>query len=949
MSQPFLHVKGAKEHNLKNVDVSLPRNKLVVFTGVSGSGKSSLAFDTIYAEGQRRYVESLSSYARQFLDQMDKPDVESIEGLSPAISIEQKTTSRNPRSTVATVTEIYDYLRLLFARVGKPHCPQCDKPIAGQSSTQIVETIMKYPEGTALQILSPVVRDRKGEYKKLFKELKSRGYSRAIVDGEQIRLDEAPELDKKYKHTIEVIIDRIKVNPEKRDRIADSVETAMNLGEGMLKLDFPRNNDMEPVYMSEDLVCLDCDLSFPELQPRDFSFNSPHGACPTCDGLGESRVFDAALVVPNPTLSVARGALEPFGTDPTSWHNSQIRQMGRFYGFSVRTPFQELDQRFKDKLLLGDDFEMTYIFEKNKNKYEFQTRFEGVIPNLQRRYRETGSAKVREDLQKYMALNICDKCSGDRLKPMPLAVRIQDRNISQYTALSVEAAYEAFDAMPLVGNDALIADKILKEVVERLKFLNDVGLGYLTLNRSAGTLSGGESQRIRLATQIGSKLMGVLYVLDEPSIGLHQRDNRKLLNTLKNMRDLGNTVIVVEHDQETIEEADFLIDIGPGAGEHGGEIIFAGPPEEIEHCQESLTGKFLHGAETIETPGKRRKFRKANMVQILGARQNNLKNIDVKVPTGVFTCVTGVSGSGKSTLIHEILSKAAQKQINGSSTKPGKHDRIKGLERFDKIIEIDQSPIGRTPRSNPATYVGLFGPLRDLFAATPESRARGYKPGRFSFNVKGGRCEVCEGGGMIKIEMHFLPDVYVTCEQCKGKRYNRETLEIHYRGKAINDVLEMTVEEAWMFFEHVPSVRNKLQTLMDVGLSYIRLGQAATTLSGGEAQRVKLSKELSKRDTGSTLYILDEPTTGLHFADVKKLLAVIHRLTEHGNTILIIEHNLDVIRCSDYIIDMGPEGGDAGGTVVTQGTPEEVAQNPDSHTGRFLKPFLFPEEALAKA
>jgi len=945
MSFSMLRVKGAKEHNLKNIDVDMPRNQLVVITGVSGSGKSSLAFDTIYAEGQRRYVESLSSYARQFLDQMDKPDVESIEGLSPAISIEQKTTSRNPRSTVATVTEIYDYLRLLFARVGRPHCPSCDKPIASQSSSQIVETIMGYPQGTGLQIMAPVIRDRKGEFKKLFAELKVKGYSRAVVDGESIRLDEPPDLDKKYKHTIEVVIDRIKVNADKRDRIADSVEIAVQLGEGMVKLDFPRD-EREPIYLSEDLVCLDCQLSFPELQPRDFSFNSPHGACPKCDGLGETRTFDRSLVVPDPRLSVSRGALEPFGSDRDTWHMSQIRQLAGYYDFSTKTPFKDLPTLIQTILLMGDKVDQLYTFEKNGNKYEFKTRYEGVIPNLKRRYRETSSQRIRDDLQKYMALNNCEDCSGDRLKPMPLAVRIEDRNVSQYTRLSVADAYQAFETLPLHGNDRLIADKILKEVVERLKFLNDVGLGYLTLNRGAATLSGGESQRIRLATQIGSKLMGVLYVLDEPSIGLHQRDNQKLLSTLKNMRDLGNTVIVVEHDQETIEESDYLIDIGPGAGEHGGEIIFAGPPSEIASCPESLTGRFLSGKEVIETPKKRRKFKKREMLQIKGARQNNLQNIDVQIPLQVFTCITGVSGSGKSTLIHEILSKSAARFINRSTARPGAHDSIKGLDRFDKIIEIDQSAIGRTPRSNPATYVGLFGPLRDLFAAVPESRARGYKPGRFSFNVKGGRCEVCEGGGMIKIEMHFLPDVYVTCEQCKGKRYNRETLEIHYRGKTINQVLEMTVEDAFTFFEHIPAVHNKLKTLMDVGLTYIRLGQPATTLSGGEAQRVKLSKELSKRDTGRTLYILDEPTTGLHFADVKKLLSVIQRLTDHKNTILIIEHNLDIIRGADYLIDMGPEGGDGGGKVVVTGTPEEVAMCEESYTGQFLKPLLFPETAM---
>jgi len=941
LSQDYILIKGAKEHNLRNIDVKIPRNKMVVITGVSGSGKSSLAFDTIYAEGQRRYVESLSAYARQFLDQMEKPDVESIEGLSPAISIEQKTTSRNPRSTVATVTEIYDYLRLLFARIGKPHCPNCGNPIRSQSASQIIETILEYPQDTALVILAPMVRDRKGEYKKMFLDLKAKGYSRAMVDGEMVRLDEPPDLDKKLKHTIEVVIDRIKVNKEKRDRIADSVETALQLGEGLIKLHFPKD-DRAPRLLSEHLVCLDCELSFPELQPRDFSFNSPHGACPSCDGLGENRTFDESLVVPEPQKSLSDGALIPFGDSEDGWHNSQIQQLSEKFCFSMTMPYQDLSDDIQHMLLHGAEKEMFFVFERNDNQYKFKTRYEGVIPNLKRRYRETGSERVREQLQQYMSMNRCEDCQGQRLKPMPLAVKIRQNNIAHYTCLPVQEALQAFDEIELDGNDYLIAEKILKEVCERLKFLNDVGLGYLTLNRSTGTLSGGESQRIRLATQIGSKLMGVLYVLDEPSIGLHQRDNRRLLNTLKEMRDLGNTVIVVEHDEETIREADHLVDMGPGAGEHGGEVIFSGPPSIITEQEDSVTGKFLSGAEAIETPSKRRTFNKKKMVKVIGASHNNLKSIDVQFPTGVFTCITGVSGSGKSTLVHEILSKTAQRIINRSTIRPGKHKEIKGLEQFDKIIEIDQSPIGRTPRSNPATYIGLFGLLRDLFAKVPESRARGYKPGRFSFNVKGGRCEVCQGGGLIKIEMHFLPDVYVVCEQCKGKRYNRETLEIAYRGKTINDVLNMTVEDARDFFQHIPQVRKKLQTLCDVGLTYIRLGQPATTLSGGEAQRVKLSKELSKRPTGQTLYILDEPTTGLHFADVKKLLQVIQRLTEQNNTIVIIEHNLDVIRSADYLIDMGPEGGDGGGTVVATGTPEEVAQNPNSHTGKFLNQLLTP-------
>lgn len=939
LSHSHIHVKGAREHNLQNIDVSIPRNKLVVITGVSGSGKSSLAFDTIYAEGQRRYVESLSAYARQFLDQMEKPNVESIEGLSPAISIEQKTTSRNPRSTVATVTEIYDYLRLLFARIGKPHCPNCQKPIQSQTASQIIETILEFPEGTSLAIMAPVVKDRKGEYKKLFLDLKAKGYSRAMVDGLMIRLEEPPELDKKLKHTIEVVIDRIKVVPDKRDRIADSVETALKLGEGVIKLEFPKDS-LPARLMSEHLVCLDCELSFPELQPRDFSFNSPHGACSSCDGLGETRTFDEILVVPDPSKTLAQGALIPFGDQDDGWHNSQVQQLAEKYKFSMNVPFENLPAKAKTMLLFGVDKEMYFVFERNGNQYKFKTRFEGVIPNLKRRYRETGSERVREQLQEYMSMNRCDVCHGQRLKPLPLAVKLRGENIAHFTSLAVRDALRTFEEINLEGNERLIADKILKEVSERLKFLNDVGLGYLTLNRSTGTLSGGESQRIRLATQIGSKLMGVLYVLDEPSIGLHQRDNRRLLNTLKEMRDLGNTVIVVEHDEETITEADHLIDIGPGAGEHGGRVIYSGPPKGIHDAKDSVTGRFLGGHESIETPEKRRRFDPAAMVRIYGAEHNNLKKIDVAFPTKVFTCITGVSGSGKSTLVHEILSKTAQRQINRSTCRPGRHDRVEGLEQFDKIIEIDQSPIGRTPRSNPATYVGLFGPLRELFAKVPESRARGYQPGRFSFNVKGGRCEVCQGGGLIKIEMHFLPDVYVVCEQCKGMRYNRETLEISYRGKTINDVLNMTVEEALEFFKKIPQVRKKLQTLCDVGLTYIRLGQPATTLSGGEAQRVKLSKELSKRDTGQTLYILDEPTTGLHFADVQKLLQVIQRLTDQNNTIVVIEHNLDVIRCADYLIDMGPEGGDEGGTVIATGTPEHVSTVPQSYTGEFLKKLL---------
>ncbi len=946
MSQTHLHVKGAKEHNLKNIDVSIPRDQLVVITGLSGSGKSSLAFDTIYAEGQRRYVESLSSYARQFLDQMDKPDVESIDGLSPAISIEQKTTSRNPRSTVATVTEIYDYLRLLFARIGRPHCPDCGEPIFGQNASQIIDEILSLEKGTAIAVLAPVVRDRKGEYRKLFIELKAKGYTRAVVDGETVRLDQPPTLDKKFKHSIDVVVDRIKVDPNKRDRVADAVENALLLAEGILKIDFPRD-DRTARVMSEHLVCLSCQVSFPELQPRNFSFNSPHGACPQCDGLGESRTFDESLVITDVKKSVLDGALAPLGDRDGSWLLTQIKKVADHHKFNLSKPFIKLSAKAQEIILFGSDVELLFVYEKGDSKFQFKSKYEGLLPNLKRRYKETSSAKVREQLQQYMSMNACESCLGRRLKPLPLAVKIQSMNIAEYTQLSVIDAYQRFADLDLKGNDALIADKILKEVVERLNFLNSVGLGYLTLNRNAGTLSGGESQRIRLATQLGSKLMGVLYVLDEPSIGLHQRDNRKLLDTLKGMRDLGNTVLVVEHDEETIREADFLIDLGPGAGEHGGELVYAGLPELIMDCASSITGRYLAGLESIKTPAKRRRFNKKKMIEILGAQENNLKHIDVAFPTGVFTCVTGVSGSGKSTLVHQILFKAAHNAVNRTRQKTGAHRELKGLHHIDKVIEIDQSPIGRTPRSNPATYVGLFGPLRDVFAMLPESRARGYKPGRFSFNVKGGRCETCEGGGMIKIEMHFLPDIYVTCEQCKGKRYNTETLEIHYKGKSINHVLSMTVEEATTFFKNIPVIYRKLKTLMDVGLSYIRLGQSATTLSGGEAQRVKLAKELSKRDTGQTLYILDEPTTGLHFADVKKLLDVIHRLVDQNNTMIIIEHNLDVIRSADYLIDMGPEGGDKGGTVLAIGTPEEVAECTNSYTGAYLKKQLSNTSSLA--
>jgi len=942
MSTEWIHVKGACTHNLKHIDVRMPRDKMVVITGLSGSGKSSLAFDTIYAEGQRRYVESLSAYARQFLDQMEKPEVDAIEGLSPAISIEQKTTSKNPRSTVATVTEIYDYYRLLFARIGKPHCPQCGDPIVSQSASEIIDTIMNFPENTALVILSPIIKDRKGEHRKLFQDLMARGYTRALVDGEMVRLEEAPSLDKHFKHTIDAVIDRIKVQPTKRDRIADSIEHALQLGEGVIKLDFPKDPDRDTQVMSEHLVCHRCHISFPKLEPRDFSFNSPHGACPDCDGLGESREFDPDQFI-DASLSLADGAILPYGDREGGWYLTQVLQVAERFGIPINKPFKKLSLKHKDIIFNGVPGKLSFVFKKDEKRYEFSSEFTGVLANLKRKYRETTSAAVREQLESFMSMHQCRACHGRRLKPLPLSVQVMGESIAYFSELSVRRALHAFSDMKLEGNDAQIAEKILREVVGRLQFLNGVGLGYLTLNRTAGTLSGGESQRIRLATQLGSKLMGVLYVLDEPSIGLHQRDNRRLLDTLKSMRDLGNTVIVVEHDEDTIREADYLVDLGPGAGEHGGHVVFSGPPEQVIHEEQSLTGAFLSGRDRIETPSKRRRFNKQKMIHVKGCSQNNLKGIDVAFPTGVFTCVTGVSGSGKSTLVTEILYKASHNHVYGSHKKTGTHKTMKGLQHIDKVIEIDQSPIGRTPRSNPATYVGLFTPIRELFAQVPEARSRGYKPGRFSFNVKGGRCETCEGAGLIKIEMHFLPDIYVTCEQCAGKRYNRETLEILYRGRNIYQVLDMTVEDSLEFFKNVPVIRRKCQTLFDVGLSYIRLGQAATTLSGGEAQRVKLSKELSKKDTGQTLYILDEPTTGLHFADVKKLLAVLHRLVDQNNTIVMIEHNLDVIKSADYLIDLGPEGGSGGGEIIGVGTPEQLALNEKSHTGHFLKSHLGPE------
>ena len=948
-----IHIKGAREHNLKNLDLSLPRNKLVVITGLSGSGKSSLAFDTLYAEGQRRYVESLSAYARQFLDQMEKPDVDSIEGLSPAISIEQKTTSKNPRSTVATVTEIYDYLRLLYARTGKPTCVGCGEPIASQTIQEMTDQILAKPEGTKLQLLAPVVRGRKGEYKKLLQDLMKRGYIRARVNGTMLDLSEGiPDLDKQKKHTLEVVIDRLKVSPALQPRLADSLEIACNLAEGsaliLVEPEPGQKAGSEQLFSSKlacnNMKCTQFGQGLPELEPRSFSFNSPYGACPTCDGLGFKRQFAEELIIPNPALSINEGAIQASGWKSVSedgWRSQLMDQLSRKMKFSLDTPWKKLPAEIRRLVLHGTEKEMRFTYEskRNQNRYDFVHHFEGVIGNLERRYRETTSEEIQAEMEQSMRVIPCEECGGQRLKPEVLAVYVGGLNVAQVVAKSVRESRQWFDDIALEGKDAVIAEKVLKEIRERLGFLDDVGLGYLTLDRSAATLSGGEGQRIRLATQIGSKLQGVLYVLDEPSIGLHQRDNLQLIHTLQEMRDLGNTVLVVEHDLETILAADHVVDMGPGAGEHGGFVVAQGTPDEISRTKGSITGDFLSGRDSIPVPRKRRKASRGYLT-VLGAEENNLKKVDAEFPIGLFTCVTGVSGSGKSTLVNEILYKALANQLHQGVHVVGKHKAIKGLEAVDKVIDIDQAPIGRTPRSNPATYTGLFTPLRELFAQLPESKARGYAPGRYSFNVKGGRCEKCEGDGVLKIEMHFLPDVYVTCEQCKGKRYNRETMEIHYKGKSISDVLNMTVEEALDLFGPIPVLANKLQTLTDVGLGYIRLGQSATTLSGGEAQRVKLAKELSKRATGRTVYILDEPTTGLHLKDIQKLLEVVNRLVETGNTLIVIEHNLDVIKTADWILDLGPEGGGAGGKVIALGTPEQVAKAKASVTGKYLAPYL---------
>ena len=928
--QTEIVIRGAAEHNLKRIDLTIPRNKLVVITGVSGSGKSSLAFDTLYAEGQRRYVESLSAYARQFLEMMEKPDVESIEGLSPAISIEQKTTSRNPRSTVGTVTEIYDYLRLLFARIGAPHCPNCGKPIRSQTVQQIVDAVAALPEGSKIQVLAPIVRGRKGTYKKEMREAARKGFVRARIDGTIRDLADEIDLDKQKKHTIEIVVDRLVIKPDLKGRLTDSVETALDAAEGLVVVDVDGKRDL---LFSRNLACADCGISIGDLAPRMFSFNSPYGACPECDGLGVRKTFDRDKILRDPSVSLRDGAI--------AWGDGNAYQvlessLYRAFRVSPATTYARLPAAFRKVLWEGSgDREFTYRWEGKRSTYEWKRTWEGILPSLERKYRETESESRREELEKLMSVHPCPACHGARLKPETLAVKVDGKTIAQHTALSVARAARLYEGLALAEKDAQIAAPILKEIRERLGFLENVGLGYLTLDRGAATLSGGEGQRIRLATLIGSRLTGVLYILDEPSIGLHQRDNRKLLSTLIRMRDLGNTVIVVEHDEETILEADHVVDLGPGAGELGGEVVAQGLPAEIAAHPRSLTGAFLSGRESIPVPKTRRRGSN-KAITIHGATEHNLKDLTVAFPLGRFTCVTGVSGSGKSTLVNEILHKALARKLHGAEDLPGAHANIAGVDQIDKVIDIDQSPIGRTPRSNPATYVGLFGPIRDLFALVPESRARGYQPGRFSFNVKGGRCEACEGDGVIRIEMHFLPDVYVTCDVCRGRRYNRETLEILYKGKSIADVLEMTVHQALAFYEAVPAVRDKLQTLQDVGLGYIRLGQAATTLSGGEAQRIKLAKELSKRATGRTLYLLDEPTTGLHFDDVRKLLGVLERLVDAGNTVIVIEHNLDVIKTADWVIDLGPEGGDAGGKVVAEGTPEQVSRVRGSHTGAFL-------------
>ncbi len=936
-------MRGARTHNLKNIDLDIPRDRLVVITGLSGSGKSSLAFDTLYAEGQRRYVESLSAYARQFLSMMEKPDVDHIEGLSPAISIEQKSTSHNPRSTVGTITEIYDYLRLLFARVGEPRCPTHDEPLDAQTVSQMVDQALALPDGKRIMVLAPVVSERKGEHLHVFKELVSNGFIRARIDGLVVDLDNPPGLDKKKKHTIEAVVDRLRVRPDMQQRLAESFETALTLSDGIARVTDMDDEGTEDLIFSARFACPQCGYSISELEPRMFSFNNPAGACSECDGLGVKQFFDPSLVVADEDLTLAEGAIR--GWDRRNvYYFHMLSSLADHYGFDVESPFRKLKKKHRDAILYGsgrDRIDFSYVNDRG-DVIRRSHRFEGVIPNMERRYHETDSSMVRENLQRYLRTADCPACAGTRLREESRNVFIGKVNLPQVTHGSVESTLSYFDKLKLKGRRGEIADKILKEIRARLRFLVDVGLNYLTLDRSADTLSGGEAQRIRLASQIGAGLVGVMYILDEPSIGLHQRDNERLLRTLHHLRDLGNTVLVVEHDEEAIRSADFIIDIGPGAGVHGGEVVASGGLDDILKAKASITGQYLSGRQSIDVPKHRTPRDPDAVVRLIGARGNNLRDVSVEIPCGLITCVTGVSGSGKSTLINHTLYPLAATSLNkATSLSPAAHDEIQGLEHLDKVVDIDQSPIGRTPRSNPATYTGLFTPIRELFAQTQEARARGYKPGRFSFNVKGGRCEACQGDGVIKVEMHFLPDIYVPCDVCKGKRYNRETLDVRYKDRNINEVLEMTVEEAREFFDAVPMLARKLQTLMDVGLSYIRLGQSATTLSGGEAQRVKLSRDLSKRDTGRTLYILDEPTTGLHFHDIAQLLSVLHKLRDQGNTVIVIEHNLDVIKTADWIVDLGPEGGSGGGRVVTEGTPEDVAGHRSSHTGRFLKAVLF--------